>query len=377
MLKWFYKFHDLLVAGAESIINPVAFFLSAGFLVYFYINISDYILLKIVFGIAALYVDFLAWYTYGKAHTYIEASKIIKEDKLKTQYRRRAAGLRVCTVIYLVLCSGPADVSFFITELGIKEQVAKEIELNDKAIRDRIKTIDDLTITFNQALKEEIKTKYRSKSQSITDQINALTIERANLLNKLTNKPSGTFKKAFKNPFNGLAEALGVEANSILLITFSVLVFMFQWGLFITPWNIYIKGVSEVLNVSGNTSETSSEVSEKASENHFRKPLENLKSFSEVSTSFEKPFDDIIPGDEFELFIENMYKTPDGRPGSLRGSKLISDLTGIPLDRVIAYKNKLCHASVFDKPLASMRSGVCETSFDKKLILEYIRNGVV
>jgi hypothetical protein len=341
------KFHQALVESAEAIINPVALCLSCGLLVYFYINITDSVLFKIIFAVAAVYVDLLAWLTWGRAHAYSDAAEEAK-DKLKLEYQTRAIGLRVCTFIYLILCSMPADVSFFMTELGTKEQAARVVSDNYEAAKARIKVIDAQTLTYNAALSKEVETSFRGRSQMISDKMDTLATERAGLVASMQ-APEKTSQKLFKNPFKSLATVLHMQPDTLKAITFIMLVFMIQLGLLLTPWTVSIKGLEAL-----------------------QKPKENLP---EVSQSFTVG-PSAEPDPELLKVINNMYKTIDGVAGPLRGDQAISELTGIPPARCAEIKNVLCRTTVENKPLVSKRAGVCETEFSKREMLEHIKRGL-
>ena len=350
MLKAFNSFHDFIIQLSESIIMPLAFFLSCGLLVYFYISITDHLLLKIIFGIAAFYVDLLAWRIWGTAHSYSELIKTTADKNLKKSYHWRAGVLRFYLVIYLILCSGPADVSFFISELTAKEKMAGQVEFDTAAAQNRINVIDELTRAYGlQMVAEAQKKGYGNRSEAITNQLTALAKERVELSESLKNPP-GVFKTVYVNPFDGLAGALGIPSVWLKIQQFLVLVFMIQLGLLLNPWAVSVK------------SDT--------------KPTGNLFKFSGLTTAVAEP-EPVTPENEFPIFINAMYKTEDGKAGPLRGNKKIEELTGIPRDRCVAYKNILKQANIFGKPLVSMRSGVCETAFSKDLVLDYVRKGVV
>jgi hypothetical protein len=354
----FEKIHRALIDSAEAIVNPVALLLSCGLLVYFYTNITDDLMFKVVFSVAAVYVDVLAWLTWGRAHAYKKITVRASDKDLITTYRNRMFWLRVCTFIYLILCSGPADISFFMSEINAKEQVTARIEYNDQAVKDRIAVIDSLTATYNQQLAKEAGTGYGPRAQEITQTIEGLSGERKKLLEGLA-APKKTSGKLFKNPFQGLSDVLTIPANVLKVIAFAVLVLGIQLGLLLTPWDVKLKEVSEL------------------SEN-----LPKVSAASLITLAGQSKNPELVqvpaPTNDPDLikFINAAYKTSEGAAGSLRGDQAISSATGIPLERCAEYKNLLCRTRVRDKPLVSKRPGVCETEFTRAEMLEHVKTGL-
>jgi hypothetical protein len=356
----FEKMHQALVDNAESIINPMALLLSCGLLIYFYTAITDAVLFKIIFSIAAIYVDILAWLTWGRAHTYTEVSKKAEDNKLKLSYQSRAFGLRICTILYLIACSGPADVSFFMSELSTKEQAAQEVQDTNQAVKERIAQIDMLVKTYNKALDIEVDTSYRKKSEELDGKIGKLSAERAELLTSLnrTSESSQTSKELFKNPFQSLAVVLGLKPNALKAIAFIVLVFMIQLGLLLTPWEVKLKA-----NLVTNSDESVTTPEE---------AMDEVAAGESITDELESNID--ADTKELLTFIGAAYKPGGGR--ALYGDWVISQKTGIPIQKCAEYKKILSRANINGKPLVVRRQGGSEAQFPKEIVEARVKKGV-
>jgi hypothetical protein len=317
------------------------------------------------------------------------------------KYRVIAIILFTLYAVYVIFYAILSAVGFFMVEVEKTETKITEFKDIQKENRQRLKEIAAEMDALAVQLKTEGGTGYGQNSKTITARMDALKAEREQI-NQKSGKTLAVKDKLIKgavNSFDVLSGNLGVKKNRLKLLIFGISVTMLQVIIILTSWggeaeketktDTELKTKETLVNIgkevlSGSTSLTESswsgEAEKKTKTDTELKTDETLvnigKQVLSGSTSLVDSFLDDSPGGESEVlknefirFTEALFN--DNR--KLNGDPVVSQKTGIPLERCARYRQVLSSLRIGDKTAIFKTQGGSVSNYPKVDLLEYLQ----
>lgn len=187
----------------RKIVNRSFIALSISLSGYFLYFLSDNPIISIICVVVAI------MYELGNKFVLVEAIKHYKENR--KSYARFLFFIYSLYIIYNIL----SGAGFFINEIAVQDQAVVQTELDISFHKSQLHQIEKRIETLNHALEVEIETGFGSNSKRITEELKLLEDKQRESQDKILSKPVGEMQR--KNPFRGLAHALRVSVNFLMV----------------------------------------------------------------------------------------------------------------------------------------------------------------
>lgn len=263
------------------------------------------------------------------AMQYILALGKFKFKKDKVQ----ATLLFFCYFLYIVIYNIPSGAGFFLAEMDIQNEVYYKNQAIERQYEIRLEEIRVTMEKLNLQLETEAKTGFGNRSKNIIEQMDKLSKEREKLFEALSEVPE--VQEVAKNPFQSLSEVLDIRSNILAAIVFSTSMLLLCVILIITSWDLPADEPEEIKVEENFVTETASMVDNK---------------------------------EELIAYVDAAIRDT----GKLNGNQRIMELTGLPLDQCIKFRNWLMKLKIDGTPAISMRQGGGNVNIPKHKILKAI-----
>jgi Co/Zn/Cd efflux system component len=334
-------------------INPIIILLTSLLVIYELVQISDNPLFQIILFVCAIVLELIAQYDLGLALAHLRVTGPAWDwDIIK--HKIIGGVLLFFFAWYAVIYAILAGIGFFKAELDSQEVVYQQVKAVNEVTTDRLATIKDTMAILNKQLDTEAKTGFGPRSQAAVEELKKLSTEQSELQKSLA-KTSQSFKKVPKNLFRSLADVFKKSENFFKVLIFGTLIVMLYLGSILTAWRLKLTVTGEENNET-----TSSD------------PEETIPEETAAGEEMESNLD--ANTEELLAFIGAAYKPGGGR--ALHGDWVISQKTGIPVQRCAELKKILSKVTINGKPLVVRRQGGSEAQFSKEIVEERVKKGV-
>lgn len=309
----------MIMKALKLIINLIFLTISISLSAYFMIHLTNNTYIRIGLVIFVLNLEV--------AMQYILALGKQKYNKHKVQ----AVLLFICYAAYVFIYNVPSGVGFFLAEMDIQDKVYYQNETLEKQNQVRLKEIEKTMANLNRQLETEAETGFGNRSKSIMEQMDKLLKEREKLFEVLSKVPE--VQEVTKNPFQSLSKVLKVRSNVLAAIIFGTSMLMLCTILIITSWDL----PGEALEVEDD----------------------------EFVTETIPIVDD---KEELITYVDAAIRDT----GKLNGNPRIMELTGIPLNQCVKFRNWLTKLKIDGVPAVTIKQGGGDINLPKQDILKAI-----
>jgi hypothetical protein len=316
-----------LKRGTNTVFLTLSIFLS----VYFLWFNSKLLFPRIITTMCAVFFELGMKYDLALARTELKAGFM-----LGWRGWHRVLGALLLLIFYGgYMCYNIATMAgFFISEISIQDQIAIQAESSENQKMIELKELNDAIGILTKALDVEVETSYRSKSAELEAKIEAKKAERGILLNSMV--LTKTDEVIEKNPSRAVAEALGIPLGTML-----------AW-----IYGFFAAGICLIMII------TSEDL-----------PSEKIEINADVYNNETNLLPEI--NDDKNALI-TYVDAAIRETGKLNGNPRIMELTGIPLDQCIKFRDWLTKLKVDGVPAVTITQGGGDVNIPKHRLLKVI-----
>lgn len=210
----------------KNILNLSFLTLSSILIVYFLVQLTSNLVIKIGIAIFAVILEVFMQYLLSTGR-----------NRWRIKRRLQASLLFFFYGLYVLAYAVPSATGFFMAEINAQEQTSARVEMVEDLDKERLQQISSMIQTLNAQLLTESKSGYGQRSQLIMDEIKRLSEEQIAIQNSFKTPPP-TQTVVAKDLFKVMGSVFQIPGNVLKMIIFSISVLMVYVGLIMTNWDL-------------------------------------------------------------------------------------------------------------------------------------------